>query len=211
MSERDPDGELVASAQEQLPYGTLAYNELVRRHSDGVFRRCHRILQSSADAEEATQDVFLSVYHGLPRYRPEQPFSHWLSVITLNACRMILRRRASEKRRVEAAREKEPERIHPAPRNGLLRKLVVGLLDELDAGVRIPVLLHFLEGYTYAEIARQLDLSESAVKMRVSRGSKRLRELFEERTGGPPEAGGAGAAVPTPAAAARSARGGADA
>lgn len=194
MSERDPDRDLVESAQAQLPYGTTAYNALVRRHSDGVYRRCYRILQSSADAEEASQDTFLAVFHGLPRFRPERPFGHWLSVVTLNSCRMILRRRASEQRRRTAVEEKSPPQPQPALRNGLLRRLVVGLLDELDPGVRIPVLLHYLEGYTYAEIARQLDVSESAVKMRISRGSKRLRELYEHRTQQSPPAPGAGGA-----------------
>lgn len=182
MSERDPDRDLVESAQAQLPYGTAAYNELVRRHSDGVYRRCYRILQSGADAEEASQDTFLAVFHGLPRYRPEQPFNHWLSVVTLNSCRMILRRRASEQRRRTAVEEETPPRPQPALRNGVLRRLVIRLLDELDPGVRIPVLMHYLEGYTYAEIAQQLDVSESAAKMRVSRGAKRLRELYERQT-----------------------------
>lgn len=194
MSERDPDRDLVESAQAQLPYGTSAYNALVRRHSDAVYRRCHRILQSSADAEEATQDTFFAVFQGLPRFRPKQPFAHWLSVITLNACRMLLRRRASEQRRRAAMEEKGPPRPQPAPRNGVLRRLVIRLLDELDPAVRIPVLMHYLEGYTYAEIAQQLDLSESAVKMRVSRGSKRLRELYEQRTLKSPAASVAGGA-----------------
>ena len=57
------------------------------------------------------------------------------------------------------------------------------LLDHLDPGTRVPMVMRFVEGYTYAEIAEQLELSESAVKMRVSRGSKRLRDLYEARTG----------------------------
>ena len=51
----------------------------------------------------------------------------------------------------------------------------------LQAQVKL-LLLHFVEGYTYREISRELGLSESAAKMRVSRGSKQLRELFEQRT-----------------------------
>ena len=43
------------------------------------------------------------------------------------------------------------------------------------------MVMRFVDGYTYAEIAEQLELSESAIKMRVSRGSKQLRELYEQR------------------------------
>lgn len=191
MVERDPDRELVEAAQAQLPYGTTAYNELVQRHSDAVFRRCYRILQSRADAEETTQDTFLAVFQGLPRFRLEKPFAHWLNIITLNTCRILLRRRAGEQRRRTAMEQLEPPAAQPEPRNGSLRRLVIDLLDRLDPGVRIPMLMHYIEGYTYVEIARQLGLSESAAKMRVLRGSNHLREMYERRTQQPPPSSGA--------------------
>ena len=179
----DPDRELVARAQSELPYGTAAFNELVRRHSSRVYGRSYGILRSSADAEEAVQDVFLATFRNLPRFRFERPFVHWLNTVTLNACRMILRKRASEQRRRKAAEEQAPPPERPQPPDTALRALVLELLDTLDPGTRMPILMRFVEGYTYGEIAEQLELSESAVKMRVSRGSKKLRELYEARVG----------------------------
>lgn len=181
--EGDPDRALIERAQGELPYGTQAYDELVRRYSSRVYGRSYKILRSEADAEEAAQDVFLAVYRNLPRYRFEKPFGHWISTVTLNACRMILRRRAQEQRRRDAfAREPMPVE-RPPETDVALRRVVLDLLDELDPGTRVPLILRFVEGYTYAEVARELDLSESAVKMRVSRGAKKLRELYEARTG----------------------------
>ncbi len=183
MAEVDPDRELIERAQAELPYGTAAYDELVRKYSPDVYRRSYRILRSSPDAEEASQDVFLAVYRNLRRFRFEKPFSHWLSTITLNACRMILRRRAQEQRRRSAVAQERPP-PDPPLRNGVLRRVVLELLDTLEPGTRVAVLLRFVDGYTYGEIAEQLELSESAAKMRVSRGAKRLRELYEERARG---------------------------
>jgi RNA polymerase sigma-70 factor (ECF subfamily) len=183
METPDPDRDLVERAQQELPKRTSAYNQLVRRHASNIYRRCYRILRSESDAEEATQEVLLAVYRSLPSFRFERPFSNWLSVVTLNACRMILRRRAQEQRRREAvASESSPEvgQLEPDP---ALRRIVAELLDELDPGTRIPLLLRFVEGFTYAEIAEQLELGESAVKMRVSRGARKLRELYEQRVG----------------------------
>jgi RNA polymerase sigma-70 factor (ECF subfamily) len=182
MGSRDPDRDLVERAQLELPYGTSAYNQLVHRYSAHVFRRSYRILRSRADAEDAAQDVFLAVYRSLPRFRFERPFSHWLSTITLNACRMILRRRAQEQRRRAAAKREGDPAPTPPQSDPALRQVVHELLDSLDPGTRIPLLMRFVEGYAYAEIAKELELSESAVKMRVSRGAKRLRELYEKRT-----------------------------
>ncbi|MFK7898176.1 MAG: RNA polymerase sigma factor [Myxococcota bacterium] len=180
---QDEDRELVERCQSELPYGTAAYNELVRKYSGRVYGRSYGILRSTADAEEAVQDVFLAVFRTIERYRFERPFIHWLNTVTLNACRMILRRRASEARRRQAAQEKAPPVEHPQPPDTALRALVLELLDTLDPGTRMPLMMRFIEGYSYPEIARELELSESAVKMRVSRGSKKLRELYETRTG----------------------------
>lgn len=196
MEDDEPDRALIEAAQAELPYGTAAYDRLIRRYADHVYRRSYRILRSESDAEEAAQDVFLAVFRHLPRFRFERPFSHWLNTITLNACRMILRRRASEQRRREAVAQEHLVASDPSRSEADLRRLLHRLLDEIDPGTRIPMLMKFVEGYTYAEIAGQLELSESAVKMRVSRGSKRLRELYEQslpraRGAGPPGTGAA--------------------
>ena len=223
MQGTDPDIALVERAQRELPERTAAYDELVREHSARVYQRSYRILQSAHDAEEATQDVFLAVVRNLRSYRRDQPFRHWLSTITLNACRMVLRRRAAELRRrdaVEAEAEVEPEAQPeldaPSSSDPPLRRLVLELLDELDPGTRIPLLLRFVEGYTNAEVASELDLSESAVKMRVSRGAKQLRERVEarrreareRRAAGEASGRGAAAAGERSAASGRSAGGG---
>ncbi len=181
MSDVDPDRDLVARAQAELPYGVRAYNELVRRYTPVVYQRAFGILRSPEDAEEATQDVFLSVFRSIRGYRPDRPFSHWLSVVTLNCCRMILRRRAQEQRKQDAIEAEPVEPAPVAPGDPALRRTVNGLLDSLDPGTRIPLIMRFVEGRTYAEIAAELDLSESAAKMRVSRGAKRLRELYDDK------------------------------
>jgi RNA polymerase sigma-70 factor (ECF subfamily) len=183
----DPDRPLIDRAKRELPYGTAAYEDLVKLHTAEVFRRAYGILRSAHDAEEATQDVWLAVFRNLPRFRFEKPFGHWLSTVTLNSCRMILRRRASEKRRRDAYEREAPSIPEPPQSRSGLRALLNDLLDQLDPGTRVPILMRFVEGYTYPEIAEQLELSESAVKMRVSRGSKQLRQLYEQRVATPSE------------------------
>ena len=140
----DPDRALVEQAQAELPYGTSAYNEIVRKYTSRVYGRSYGILRSSPDAEEAVQDVFLAVFRTLPRYRFERPFLHWLNTVTLNACRMILRKRASEQRRRQAAEEKAPPPERPLPPDVALRTLLLELLDQLDPGTRVPLLLRYV-------------------------------------------------------------------
>ncbi len=186
----DPDRELVERAQGELPYGTKSFDVLVRRHSPRIYQRAYRILRSQADAEEAVQDVFLAAFKNLPAYRFERPFGHWLNVVTLNACRMLLRKRSQLERKREAVAVEVPRTQSPTPTDPALRAVVLEMLDELDPGTRIPLLMRFVDGHTFGEIAAELDLSESAAKMRVSRGAKRLRELYERRIAGKEGRGG---------------------
>jgi len=181
MSSRDPDRDLIERAQAELPYGTVAYNELVEKYYSTIFRRAYSILRSRADAEEVTQDVCLALYRNLRRFRFERPFSHWISTVTLNTCRMALRRRAAEHRKRDAAGHERTPLGNPALSDTTLRRVVLEMLDEVDPGTRVPMLMRFVEGYTFVEIADQLELSESAVKMRISRGARRFRALYEER------------------------------
>jgi hypothetical protein len=82
MGDVDPDRELVARAQKELPQRAAAYNQLVRRHTSNIYRRSYRILRSEPDAEEATQDVLMAMFRNLPSFRFERPLSSWLSVVT---------------------------------------------------------------------------------------------------------------------------------
>ena len=175
------DSQLVAQAQSELPYGTSAFNVLVRRHSSHVFQRSFRILRSEPDAQDIVQEVFLSVFRNLRKYEPEKPFLHWLNVITLNACRMMLRKRQAEQRRRTAFQDEHEDLPAEAETDPALRRTINLLLDELQPGTRIPLVMRFVEERSYREIATELELSESAVKMRVSRGAKQLRELWEAR------------------------------
>lgn len=140
----DPDRDLVERAQAELPYGTTAYNEIIRKYSSRIYARAYGILRSRPDAEEAVQDVFVAVFRILPRFRFERPFLHCLNTVSLNACRMILRKRASEQRRRKTSEEKEPPPERPAPPDHAQRQC-------------------------FPELAEEMDLTESAVKMRVYR------------------------------------------
>ena len=84
----DPD--LVISAQNG---DTRAFDELVRRYRDKVYRLSYKILRNEDDAAEALQDAFLSAYRGLKNFKAESTFSTWLYRITTNASLMKYRKR----------------------------------------------------------------------------------------------------------------------
>src|SRR6185503_13328806 len=72
---------------------TRAFDELVRRYRDKVYRLSYKILRHEDDASEALQDAFLSAFRGIKNFKVESTFSTWLYRIATNASLMKYRRR----------------------------------------------------------------------------------------------------------------------
>ena len=182
----DPDAELVRACQRGGARASQNFAKLMGRHATQIHRRAARILGDESDAEDVTQEVFVNVHRFLHRYKPDQPFSHWLSVVTLNACRIELRRRAGRNRRHDAFRD-DPGKARTTVPTGdpILRSRLEAALDELHPLTRRCILMRALEGLAYRTIAERCELSEPATKMRVLRGLRQLRSelLHDEEVG----------------------------
>ena len=176
-----PTLQLVRRIQEEAPYGTTAFRELVERYNGMVFGRAFRLVGSAEDAEEVVQDVFLRVFRSIKRFRPEQPLDHWLFTITTNSARNLLRARFREARRRaeygDFLRASVPVR---RPAGSRQSAVIERAMASLDPTTRMAIALRFLEEQTYHEISAQLGLGESAVKMRVRRGLDQLRKRLSE-------------------------------
>lgn len=172
---------LVRRIQEDGPYATAAFRELVERYTDLVFRRAYRLVASVEDAEEVVQDVFLRAFRSIRRFRPEQPLEHWLLTITTNSARNLLRTRFRETRKRSEYGDflRVSARVSSA-RGAHDRVVLERAMGTLDPTTRMAISLRFLENQGYREIAEQLGLGESAVKMRVRRGLEQLRKQLSE-------------------------------
>jgi RNA polymerase sigma-70 factor (ECF subfamily) len=171
----DPDRPLVERARRELPYRTAAYQELVERHSAAVFRQAHRLVGSRADAEDVVQEVFLNVFRAIPRVDIRGRFVHWLGAITLNASLRLLDRRRREWRRREAFGLHRTSEEPGSGSDPILRRSLREALDSLSPQTRVAILLRFVDGHSYVEIAGMTGEKESTVKMRVARGMRRVR------------------------------------
>jgi len=172
---------LVRRIQEEGPYRTSAFRELVDQYTEMVFRRAYRLVASVEDAEEVVQDVFFRVFRSINRFRPDQPFEHWLLTITTNSARNLLRTRFREARRRSVYGDFLRASAHvPTSRGDPKSEGLERAMEMLDPTTRMAISLRFLEDQTYSEISAQLGLGESAIKMRVHRGLKQLRKQLSE-------------------------------
>lgn len=142
----------------------------VRSCERRLYRVARTMLRSDADCEDAVQEALLKAWSKLPSLREEQFFETWLIRILINECKNIYRRRPR-------AESEIPETLAAPPADGEL----MDALMNLPPKHRIPMELHYIEGYGVAEIARMLFIPEGTVKWRLSRGRALLRdELGEE-------------------------------
>src|SRR5215470_3417270 len=102
-------------AQVRLAQGgdTRAFDELVKRYREKVYRLAFKILRHEEDAAEALQDAFLSAYRGLKNFKVESTFSTWLYRVATNASLMKYRRRREGHYSLEQSQNRSGEEVEP--------------------------------------------------------------------------------------------------
>jgi RNA polymerase sigma-70 factor, ECF subfamily len=160
-----------------------AWAELVRATQREVYTLCLRILRNPDDAAEATQDAYVRAWKGLKSFRGEASFTTWLYRVASNAA--ISKQRSRKRRREhEVTGDDEMLTLLPSGESTEDRAGVRAELETLERALRaLPehyrsaVVLRDVYGMSIHEIADQLAISESAAKVRVHRGRKRLKEM----------------------------------
>jgi RNA polymerase sigma-70 factor (ECF subfamily) len=182
---RRTDGELVAAT---LAGERAAFGDLIDRHRPRTVALARRLLRDPLEAEDVVQEALLQAYLGLEDLRAPERFGAWLGGIAANLAKMRLRARSrgfasleelAGGRRVPpgllAAPEPGPEQVAEA--HELLR-LVRIAVDALPAGQRDVVLMHDVDGLSCQEIAALLGRSTGAVRVRLHRARRELRETL---------------------------------
>ena len=175
-----------------------AFETLVTRHERRIYSLARRVTGSDQDAEDVTQQTFLSAMEGLAGFRETATFGTWLTSIAAHAALKVVRKRLglpSTSLDAATAPDDEGHIPHPefiadwkeAPDQIVQRRETRQLLDaaiaELGAGYRAVFLLRDVEGLAVRETARVLGLSESNVKVRLLRARLQLRERLTRELG----------------------------
>jgi RNA polymerase sigma-70 factor (ECF subfamily) len=182
MNERD----LVNLCIAQLPYITQAYTELVKRYENYVYSLCFRYLCTKEQAEDASQDVFLKVFHALPKFQYKSAFKTWLYSIVINHCNTLLAKRKKERERYNATAdldqfsvEQHQETAHCVEAQS--DKLCVHqVIENLESEERNMILLRFNSELGLSEIADVMDKKLSATKMKFYRSLEKFKRLYQQ-------------------------------
>jgi len=164
------------------------FHAFVQTHQDRAVRVAWRLLGGDdAAAEDVAQEAFLRAHRGLDRFRDDASIAPWFYGVLVNEARRYRRWRAV-RARWNALWEDDVADPNPrAEGDPALRRRITAAVDRLPRGQREAFVLAYLEGFSIADVARQLGKAEGTIKSHLHRalGSLRneLKDLSNERDG----------------------------
>ena len=156
------------------------FEEIYERYSNKVYRKCYSFTYSKEKAEDFTHDIFLKLIVKIGTFKESAKFSTWLYSITYNYCMDQIR---VNKKQQEVAlddnfdleEDNGLEDIVSMQSDGLKRSM-----EKIPSDEKALLLMKYQDDFSIKEIADTLDISESAVKMRLLRSKDKLRKIYLE-------------------------------
>ncbi len=187
----DPDIQLMLEVKEG---NKNAFEQLMRKYYPRILNFIYRFTGNKANAEDLTQEVFMRVYNSAARYKARSKFQTWLYTIAKNVGLNELRRSKNptlsldemfDSGEKEIKREiKDPHGSSPDEEIIQMEKIakIRATINDLPEKQRIAVILKRYEGFSYAEIAATLNVSDKAVKSLLSRAKENLKNRLANLT-----------------------------
>lgn len=174
-----------AARQDERAFGQLlrarepeALERFFDEYFEPVFQRVSRLVRNTQEAEDLTQEIFLSIHRSLPNFDPARPLRPWVGAITMNRVRDHWRSRGAQPD-VSSEGDALPPNAGPPPESDLERREREGQLRQavyrLPLGLRSVLLLRTYDGLGFDVIATMLEITVEAARKRYSRAVQTLR------------------------------------
>lgn len=157
----------------------ISFRQLVTKHKEKVRNLIYLTLNNSEPVDDLAQDVFITVFKNLNKFRYESQFSTWLYRITINKCKDHLRRQKIRSI-FSPIKETDEEGISFNPTEDIdISEIVQKAISKLPEKLRTPLVLKEIEGMSYQEISDTLECEIGTVKSRIFRAREGLKKLLE--------------------------------
>src|ERR1044072_6619521 len=179
-TEPAPDADLVKAA---AAGDVEAFEQLYYLHNQRVFSLCLRMLGSSTQAEDLTQELLLQAFRRLGSFRGYSLFTTWLHRLSVNQVVMHFLKRGVKLE--HTSEEGDFTNVTDTPLQSTRRASLVDrialekAIGELPPGYRTVFILHDVEGYEHEEISNLLKVSVGTSKSQLHKARMRLRDLLK--------------------------------
>lgn len=154
--------------------------EVVRAHYRAVYRFLVHLTRNVHEAEDLTQETFAAAWENIARFEGRATLTTWLHRIAYTRfidARRVDRRASEMRERRPSPGDSEPDPLDVVAADDEAQRLYRAL-HALDAPRRTPLVLHYLQGLSYREMAAVLDEPVGTVKWRTAEALNRLRALL---------------------------------
>ncbi|MBL4698871.1 MAG: RNA polymerase sigma factor [Phycisphaerales bacterium] len=165
---------------------TSAFELLMRRHNQRLYRLARAVVGDDNEAEEVVQEAFVRAYGALSKFEGRSTFGTWMTRIAYHEA---LRSRSKRKRTSlrDANTLDQSTSALQSPVESVLykteaRKMITQAYDKLSATHRTVIMLRLIEGMSTRETAECMRVSESNVKVLLHRAKAKLVDAIEERS-----------------------------
>ena len=167
---------------------TAAFAEIVEHYQAPIVRYLYRLTGDHERAQDLAQDTFVQAYQGILKTDSELSFKAWLyRIATNNALQFHRRRRLLSFIPFTGSERLDTMSTSTSPDTVAERITIQEALMTVSHQYRECMMLHFVEGLKYREIAGIVGASEEAVRKRVARGSREFRAAYRQMSGDGPE------------------------
>jgi RNA polymerase sigma-70 factor (ECF subfamily) len=162
-----------------------SFQKLLDIYSENIYNLCLSILQNQEDAEDATQEVFSTIFLSIKEFKGESKLTTWMYRITVNKCQEHIRKKNRKKRfgfvtSIENSENVQlsPSFLHPGIEleNKERASILFSAIDRLPENQKIAFTLHKIEGIAYEYVAIAMKLSLSSVESLLFRAKQNLKK-----------------------------------
>lgn len=145
---------------------------IINTQGDMLFRLCLITLGNSHDAEDAVQETFIKYLKKAPEFKSDEHEKAWLITVATNKCKDIIR---AKNHQPQINIDDVNEFTADSTNSDIMEALMT-----LPEKFKTVLILHYIEGYSTKEIARIINRTTSAVKMRLQKGRSLLKETYRK-------------------------------
>ena len=160
----------------------LAFEQIYQSYYRRVYGLTFRMTRNTVEAEDLTQDVFIHLYKKIGSFRGESSFATWLHRFTVNRVLMHFRKSSVKRERTSEDGETPLQVVlgtdNPHQMAVVDRILLDQAIKDLPPGYRMTFILHDVEGYEHAEIAKMMGCSTGTTKSQLHKARMKLRKLL---------------------------------
>lgn len=159
---------------------TAAYELVMRRYNQRLYRVARSILRNPDDAEDAVQEAYVRAYFKLDSYIPGSMFGAWLTRIAINEALMIKRKRGKTEQHDDNVEHLVATSAGPAEMsaNRQLAELIENAMDRLPSDFRTVFMLRAVQQLSVQETAACLDIPQATVKTRFHRARNLMQQML---------------------------------